>query len=65
MIGDFNTNGDRIEFDIDGLSFSDLTIKNNNQGDAVITWNDPAGSSITLDDVSAGQISQNDFIFDS
>lgn len=64
-IGDFKNNVDRIEFDIDGLDFNDLTIKNNADGDAVITWNDPAGTSITLTGVDASKLDQSDFIFDT
>lgn len=65
VIGDFASGVDRIEFDIDGLRFRDLTIENNAQGDAVITWNDAAGSSITLDGVDAASLSRSDFIFDA
>lgn len=64
-IGDFKSGVDRILFDIDGLSFSDLNITNNDAGDAVITWSDPAGSSITLDGVNASALSNSDFFFDS
>ena len=63
-IGDFQNGVDRIEFDIDRLGFNDLTIQNNANGDAVITWNDPAGSSITLTGVDASSLDRSDFIFD-
>ena len=63
-IGDFQNGVDRIEFDIDRLGFNDLTIQNNADGDAVITWNDPAGSSITLTGVDASSLDRSDFIFD-
>jgi Ca2+-binding RTX toxin-like protein len=64
-IGDFKSGVDRVLFDIDGLSFNDLDIANNNAGDAVITWGDPTGSSITLDGVDASALSRSDFFFDS
>lgn len=61
-ITDFKSGEDTIEFDIDGLDFNDLSITNVG-GNAVITWGD-ADSSITLEGVKAGSLSQNDFIFD-
>lgn len=64
VITDFGNGADRIRFDVDGLNFADLTIKNNAQGDAVITWGD-ARSSITLDGVDASALSNSDFIFAS
>jgi Ca2+-binding RTX toxin-like protein len=64
-IADFQAGSDRIRFDIDNLSFNDLTIRNNAQGDAVITWNDPDNARIVLDDVDASALSRNDFIFDN
>ncbi|MFC3694307.1 calcium-binding protein [Chenggangzhangella methanolivorans] len=63
-ITDFAGGKDRIEFDIDGLDFNDLTIRNNADGDAVITWGD-RGSSITLEGVDASKLDQNDFVFDN
>lgn len=63
-ITDFQDNVDKIEFDVDGLGFDDLTIKNNAAGDAVITWGE-SGSSITLDGIDAGSLTSRDFIFDN
>lgn len=65
IVRDFEIGSDRVLFDIDGLNFKDLTIRDNAAGDAVITWDDPAGSSIRLDDVSAADLSRGDFIFDA
>lgn len=63
-IVDFQDGLDRIAFDIDDLSFSDLTIRNTRSGDAIVTWDDPAGSSIRLKDVDAAVLTRADFDFD-
>ncbi len=61
-------NGNIIETDRDkieirgGTTFSDLTITNNAEGDAVITGY-ADDSSITLEDVSASELTESDFIF--
>jgi Ca2+-binding RTX toxin-like protein len=62
-ITDFEPGSDLIEFDVEGLRFQDLTIKENGSGDTLITWQ-RSSSSITLEGVAANRISAGDFRFD-
>ena len=63
IIRDFSGQ-DRIEIDANGVrDFNDLTIRNNKDGDAVVSWGDP-DSSITLIDVSKSKLGASDFFFD-
>jgi Ca2+-binding RTX toxin-like protein len=63
VIKDFSGQ-DRIEIDVNGVrDFDDLTIRNNKDGDAVVSWGDP-DSSITLLDVSKSKLGASDFFFD-
>lgn len=52
---------DRIEFNIDGLRFQDLTITNSGPDDAVIAYD--GGKTITLLNVRAWQLGSEDFDF--
>jgi Ca2+-binding RTX toxin-like protein len=63
VIKDFSGK-DFIEIDANGVrSFDDLTIRNNKDGDAVVTWGDP-DASITLIDVAKSKLGASDFFFD-
>ncbi len=63
VIQDFSGQ-DRIEIDVNGVrDFNDLTIRNNKDGDAVVSWGDP-DSSITLIDVAKSKLGASDFFFD-
>lgn len=63
IIQDFSGQ-DRIEIDVNGVrDFNDLTIRNNKDGDAVVSWGDP-DSSITLIDVAKSKLGASDFFFD-
>jgi|GEM_PF-5643504 len=63
VIKDFSGQ-DRIEIDANGVrDFNDLTIRNNKDGDAVVTWGDP-DASITLTDVAKSKLGASDFFFD-
>ena len=61
-IGDFG-GGDRIEFDVDNLTFTDLNFASKG-GDTVITWDGGGANSITLTGVDAASLSRSDFVFD-
>ena len=63
-IGDFEDGIDRVLFDIDGLQFADLDIRDNARGDAVVTYG-PDNTTIVLSDVSASTLMRGDFIFDN
>lgn len=64
-IGDFEVDGgDKVRFDIPGLSFNDLEITNK-KGNAFIKWDDPDGASITLEGVDAASLTRSEFMFDN
>ncbi|MEE9453505.1 MAG: hypothetical protein V3V13_03865, partial [Paracoccaceae bacterium] len=61
IITDFEDGIDTIDFSATGLTFANLTISQNAQGDALIGYG--ATDSITLEGIAATQITADDFIF--
>lgn len=61
-IGDFEDGIDLLDFSNSGLTWHDLSVSNDRDGNAVVQVND-SRSRVILDGVDAADIDENDFIF--